>query len=326
MAGDSRQGARGRRGFDPLWLLDLAGVAAAGLLAWRLAGAASLPDVLHAFPLLAELALAVAAVALAVRLADGMNRRRAARRAARQELLRRLSALDEALMDLRRSLSRETARRFVERRDDFAAGLETTLRRLDAEETRLARDGLAFCAVLTTGLADTIPRRAAIVSAGYRLGEEIDRAGRLGELDPAAAADLRGLAEDALAVMDEALFAEWNADHFGRLGAVQRHMGRILERCGEGETVRLIDREAASLFDRLVRHVREKIEVVDALRGWEDVRRPLEFALSDVLPRPRRRAPPPPPRPSVATRFALAPHAGSAGETEPAIRLPAAND
>lgn len=310
--------------FSPLWLLDFAGLAAAGLFGLLLAAPAWLSDSLKA-PLAGEVCLAVVAVALTVRLVDGRNRRRAARLSNRRELLRRLGALDEALMDLRRSLSREAARRFVERRDDFAAGLETTLPFLDAEDARLARAGLGFCATLTAGLADVIPRRAGIVSTGYRIGQEIDRAARRGEMDPEGALHLHALIDDALAVLDEALFAEWNADHFGRLGAVQRHFGRLIERRG-GDTARGIDHDAALLFEALVAHVRDKIEVVDALRGWEDVRRPLEFALSDVKPRPRRGVAPLPPRPSVASRFAVAPVAGTHGDAEPPARLPAAND
>jgi len=310
--------------FNPLWLLDFAGLAAAGLFTLLLVGPAWLPHLFHT-AVVSQTCLTIVGVALTVRLVDLRSRRRAARLGNRRELLRRLGALDEALMDLRRSLSREAARRFVERRDDFSAGLETTLPYLDAEDVRLARAGLGFCATLTAGLADVIPRRAAIVSTGYRIGQEIDRAARRGEMDPEGAQLLHALVDDALAVLDEALFAEWNADHFGRLGAVQRHFGRLIERRG-GETARGIDRDAAVLFQTLIAHVRDKIEVVDALRGWEDVRRPLEFALSDVKPRPRRNVAPLPPRPSVASRFAVAPVAGAQGEAEPPARLPAAND
>lgn len=306
--------------FNPLWLLDLAGLAAAGLFAALGVAPQAIPAGLQ-FPFLGELTLAIAAVALTVRLVDAANRHRAARAAARVQLQRRLESLDEALLDLRRSLSREAARTFIERRDAFAAGRDAALPRLDPAVAELAGRGLAICAKLTEALAGSIPRRAAIVSAAYRLAQEIGRAGRRGELDPYAAGDLRALIEDALGVMDEALYAEWNADHFGRLGAVQRHFARRIER-RDGETVRLIDREAAALFDALIGHVREKVVLVDRLAEWEAVRAPLEFALSGV-PAPAR---PAPPRPSLAPRFAVAPTAGDrTTETLPRL-LPAAND
>ena len=306
--------------FNPLWLLDLAGLAGTVLFAVLALAPQALPA-LSSLPFAGELALAAAAVALTVRMVDAANRVRASRAAARTELHRRLAALDEALGDLRRSLARETARTYLDRRDAFAAGLEAVAPRLSSAALVLGEHALTLCERMTEGLADSIPRRAAIVSAAYRLGDEIGRAGRRGELDPYAAGDLRALIEDALGVMDEALYAEWNADHFGRLGAVQRHFARRIER-REGETVRAIDREAAGLFDALVGHVRDKVALVEALAEWKAIHQQLGFALSGVRP-PSRSAPS---QGSTASRFALAP---TAGERRPqaAPRLsPAAND
>lgn len=305
---------------NPLWLLDLAALGAAAAFAWIAAGPRPLPELL-AFPLAGELALGIVAVAVVARTLDLRARRRAAEAAARSELARRLETLDEALMDLRRSLSREAARRFLERKDAFASGLEAFRARLEAPTERLARQGLDLCEGLTAGLALTIPRRAAITSAAYRLSQEIARAGRRGELDPYAAGDLTALIEDALGVMDEALYAEWNADHFGRLGAVQRHFSRRVER-RDGEVVRRIDGEAATLFDALVGHVRDKVALVEVLANWERVRFALAFALSGVRAPPR----PAPERPSVAARFAVSPIAGARTVEALPRRLPAAND
>lgn len=323
--GQDRSGFR----FNPLWLLDLMGLAGAGLFVALAVAPWVLPGLLKV-PFVAELALAVAAVALTVRLIDAVNRARATRDAARAELQWRLEALDEALLDLRRSLSREAARRFIERRDAFAVGLDAALPRLEPSVASLAHRSLELCAGLTGALANSIPRRAAIVSAAYRLGQEIDRAGRRGELDPYAAGDLRALIDDALGVMDEALYAEWNADHFGRLGAVQRHFGRRIER-RDGETVRLIDREAAALFDGLVGHLREKVALVDVLVEWEAVRAPLAHTLSGFgsAARPQVRSPQGLGRErstSLDARFALVPLAVARTDDPGPRRLSAAND
>ncbi|HYE43576.1 MAG TPA: hypothetical protein VEA15_09300, partial [Caulobacteraceae bacterium] len=136
--------------------------------------------------------------------------------------------------------------------------------------------------------------------------------------------ELCGLVEDAMAVMDEALYAEWNADHFGRLAAIQRCFGRSIER-QDGEIVREVDRQAAELFERLVRHLREKVDIVDALHGWDDVARRFEFALAGAGGTLARLRPAPPRRP-LAERFALAPAAGATAHEPAPLRLPAAND
>ena len=305
-----------------LWLLDLAGILGAAGFAWLLFRPA-LPFSLDVQPV-RELCLAVAVLAAGVRILDMRARRRAGRAEGRRELVRRISVLDDALMDFRRSLSREAARRFVERRSQFAAALDAGALHLAEHEQGLADEALAFCARLTDGLGETIRGRAAIASLAYRLRQEIARAGRRGEAAPPVVDELCALVEDALAVMDEALYAEWNADHFGRLAAIQRSFGRSIER-QDGETVREADRQAAELFDRLLRHLRDKVDIVDALHGWDDVARRFEFALTGPGGTVARHRPPPPRRP-LAERFALAPAAGAAPREPAPLRLPAAND
>ncbi len=311
--------------FNPLWLLDAAGIAGAVSFVFLAVAPPALPPFLDAL-LLREGALAVAVLAAAVRLVDLRNRRARARAAARSELLRRLTALDDALMDLRRSLSHETSRRFVERRVGFAAGLDRIRRSLGETEAGLAEAAVEICKTLAEELTRAIPRRAAIASVAYRLRQEADRAVRRGEISPMVARELSSLIEDGLAVMDAALFAESNADHFGRLGAVQRSFARQLEPW-DGEIVRQIDRQAADLFAELNRHVRDKVDVADTLTAWEGVREPLEFALAGADAVRPRRMPPVQPRPRLSRRFDTAPAPGDRGDA-PALplRLPAAND
>lgn len=319
MPASGREQGGGAR-FNPLWLLDLAAAAGALAFGWIAFAPRPLPAFLG-FPLAGELALSLVGVGLIARALDTAARRRTAEAEARQALLQRLDGLDEALMDLRRSLSRDGARRFVEAREAFERALASGARRLDRRAVALARRGVELCAGLTAALSESIPHRAAVVSMAYRLGQEIGRAGRRGELDPYAAGDLRALIEDALGVMDEALYAEWNADHFGRLGAVQRHFARRIER-RDGETVRQIDREAAGLFDALIGHVREKVALVETLAAWEQVRDGLGRALSGRTSPPRAA----PPRPSMAARFAVSPSAGQDARGERPRLLSAAND
>lgn len=319
MGSREREAGRGLRA-DPLWLLDFAGLAGAGLFAWTVAGVGGLPALL-AYPFVRELALAAAAIALIVRLLDLAARRRSARSAAQAEVARRLDLLDDALLDLRRSLSREPARRFMDCHGAFEGALNASHGRLNAAAARLAPECLAACGPIAEDLTRTVPHRAEIASRAYRLTQEIGRAGRRGELDPYAAGDLNALIEDALGVMDEALYAEWNADHFGRLGAVQRHFARRVER-REGDVVRRIDAEAAGLFDLLNTHVREKVALLDRLAAWGRIRDDLRFALGGV----RRKAPEPLLPQPVAARFAVAPRAGRSQAAQRPLHLPAAND
>lgn len=307
-----------RSRFDPLWLLDAAGVLGFAGFAW-LALRPALPPPLDP-GVVRDLALAIAILALGVRILDLRARARARIRERRGEALRRLVALDDALMDLRRSLSREAARRFVERRAGFQEVVSGAGRWLSPRETGQAADVLAFCGRLTEELADAIRRRAAIASLAYRLRQEISRAGRLGEAPRETVDELCALVEDACAVMDEALYAEWNADHFGRLAAVQRCFARVIERC-EGEVVRNVDEQAARLFEQLNGHLREKVRMVEALQAWDRTCRDLETALGGLGVRQHR---PAAPAQRVAERFALAPAAGPR-PVEP-VRLPAAND
>lgn len=312
------------RAFNPLWLLDAAGLLAAAALAWLLASPPALADGLT-LPLLREACLAVVVVALSVRILDGRARSRARRTAARAELLRRLTGLDDALMDLRRSLSRDAARRFVERRAAFAEGMEATRKHLDDADGRQAAAGVAFCAELTDGLAETVRRRAGIASLAYRIRQEIGRARRRSEIDQPLADELSALVEDALAVMDEALYAEWNADHFGRLAAIQGCFARGVER-GDGEILREIDHQAAELFAALAGHVREKVGVIDALKGWDEVCNRLTYSLAGVAPADRMRPATPARAPALADRFAATPVPASVVRGAQPLRLPAAND
>ena len=82
---------------------------------------------------------------------------------------------------------------------------------------------------MAKSLTDTIHRRADVNTAIERLRREIERAARRGDLDQHDADDMIDIIADAVSVLDEAIYAELNADHFGRLSADQRHFARELD-------------------------------------------------------------------------------------------------
>ncbi|NEX95334.1 hypothetical protein, partial [Caulobacter sp. 17J65-9] len=270
----------------------------------------------------------LAAAALSVRVLNFSLHRRAARADARRELGRRLDGLNDALLDLRRALTRDEVRRFLDRRDAYATSIGLTGRWLsdvemaDAEACAARADGMAEL------LGDTAGRRSGAEALTLRVRREIGRAVRSGELKQPEADDLNDLVDDAVKAADEGLYAEWNADHFGRLSAHQRHFRREIERCTPALAERL-ERHGGALFDHLLQHADAKVAVADLLARWAEAHRSLELRLAGLNPPPR-----PAPAaeeeetPRVAERFVLprAPSAAMFPSGRARLRLPAAND
>jgi hypothetical protein len=307
-----------RFSFNPVWVVDALGLIGLGGFGWAVSAA---PDI-WAGPA-REAGLLLAGCAVVVRALDAVVRRRDRRGEARRELLRRLAALDEALRDLRIALSRDAARRFFDRRAEFAAALPAAQAWLSREEARLVTAGDAFCEDLADWLDGTVVARAGITALADRLRREIDRAAARGDLDPDEAESLADFVRDAVAVMDEAVYAEWNIDHLGRLTANRRHFGRIVERWSE-PAVAEIERHGEALFEALTEHVGRKIELVDRLVAWDLGFRRLEGRLAGL--KTRRPAPRPAAAPArLADRFVAGPVAGAPVNDEiPPVRLPAA--
>jgi hypothetical protein len=272
--------------FNPLWLVD----AGAGLgLVLFIAGWA-----LAAWPalgLLREVGLLFIGCWVVVRALEVILRHRDGRDEQRRELLRRLAVLNDALLELRKSLSRDSMRRFHERHGEYGAGLKLAGPSLSQEEADLAKSCREFCARMDGSLTHTIRNRAELNSAVERLRREIERAARRGDLDQHDADDMIDVIADAVSVLDEALFAELNADHFGRLGADQRHFARELERY-KSSVAGEIERRGRDLFDQLFAHLRQKVEVVDLIEEWNEVYRKLETRLAGLYaPAPKSSSP-----------------------------------
>ncbi|HYF22599.1 MAG TPA: hypothetical protein VD929_04290 [Caulobacteraceae bacterium] len=304
-------------------LVDLLGLAGLGAALWTRVG--PLPGEIAAWSgTIFDAGLMLAACALVVRGVDAVLRRREARGRARDELLRRLAELDAALLDLRATLSPEAARRFVERREAFAAGAELARTRLTRDERAQANACQQFCDQMTEAVAAAVAGRAGAVALAERLAREIDRAARRDDLDRRDADALTDLLDDAARVADEPVFAEWNSDHFGRLAANRRHFGRELGRC-EAHAADRLEQQGLELFDRLLAHVRAKVEIADLLQDWREACGDLEAALSGVTSTARRDRSRAPQR--LADRF---PEAGARGVrvefSAPKRRLTAAND
>jgi hypothetical protein len=301
----------------------------AGLLAfaWSVVGAPGSPEYATAAR---EGGLALVGVALVTRALAAVVRQRDRRSQARRDLALRLAGVNQALFELRRSLSRDNARAFLDARAELTAGLRLAAHRLNAEETRLADALDGCCERLGQSLGATVNRRLGVTTLADRLSREIERADRRGDLDHHDADNLLDLIDDATAVMDEAIYPDWNADHFGRLAADGRAFAREIERYS-APVADQIERHGQELFGLLVEHVNKKVEVVDLILDWEEAYRKLELRLAGVNPDkvltfPSRQARPAP-RPRLVERFRGAPRAEPLDDAEHApIRLPAAND
>jgi hypothetical protein len=342
MAGDDR-GEKGaaanpkKVAFNPLWLVDAG--AGLGLLLF-VAGWALAAD--PALGLLREVGLLFVGCWVVVRALEVILRHRDGRDGQRRELLRRLAVLNDALLEMRKSLSRDNTRRFLDRRAEYAAGFKLAKPSLSSDEAELAKTCGEFCDRMAKSLADTIHRRADVNAAVDRLRREIDRAARRGDLDQHDADDLIDIVADAVSVLDEAIYAEWNADHFGRLTADQRHFARELDRyksAAAGE----IERRGRDLFEQLFVHVRQKVEVVDLVLEWDEVYRKLETRLAGLYVAPPKSGSPkerdkdkkdekPKPRPSERFPMLVRRETDADGDEDlgrrPGLRhrLPAAND
>lgn len=316
---------RGRLRFDPLWISDALGLIGAAAVAGAvvvpgLAGTAAEPA--------REFGAVLAAAAVSVRVLNFSLHRRAARADARRELGRRLDGLNDALLELRRALGRDEVRRFLDRRDAYGQAVVLTGRWLTDDEAADAEACAGLSDRMAELLGDTAGRRSGAEALALRVRREIGRAVRSGELKQPEADDLNDIVDDAVAAADEGLYAEWNADHFGRLSAHQRHFRREVERCTPALAERL-ERHGSALFDHLLQHADAKVAVADLLARWADAHRALELRLAGLTPPPR-------PEPSaeaaeaprVAERFVLprTPSAAMFPTGRARLRLPAAND
>jgi hypothetical protein len=319
---------------NPLWLVD-AGAGLGFLLfvaGWALAA-------YPALGLLREVGLLFIGCWVVVRGLEVVLRHRDGRDEQRRELLRRLAVLNDALLELRKSLSRDNTRRFLDRRAEYATGLKLAKPSLSPDEADLAKTCGEFCDRMAKSLADTIHRRTDVNAAVDRLRREIERAARRGDLDQHDADDLIDIVADAVSVLDEAIYAEWNADHFGRLTADQRHFARELDRyksAAAGE----IERRGRDLFDQLLMHVRQKVEVVDLTQEWAELYRKLEERLAGLYVAPPKTGvakdkakKDEKPKPRASERFPMLVARNEPDEDEdrrplPGLRprLPAAND
>lgn len=325
-----RESRTGGFSFNPVWLMDLAGLGGLAAFAWAVGWAEGSPWA--RFETAArEAGLILFGCAVVVRALDFVLHRRDGRRQARRELTRRLIGVNEALFELRKTLSRDHTRTFLDRRAEFVAGLRLAGRYLSDEEARLGEALTAHCDQLSEALGATVHRRFGVTGLADRLSREIERADRRGDIDHHDADNLLDLIDDAIAVMDEAIYADWNADHFGRLSADSRAFAREIERYS-APIADQIERHGQELFGLLVEHVNRKVEVVDLILDWDETYRKLELRLAGVNPDKvlsmaarQARAP----RPRLVERFAAAPPAEAAPEQSDHIvraRLSAAND
>jgi hypothetical protein len=340
MAGDGgkdRSGAsKAHKAFNPLWLVDSAG--ASGFVSFVVGILfASKPSL----ALLRETGLVFMACWLIVRSIDFILRHRDGREGQRRELLRRLALLNDALLELRKSLSRDNTRKFLDRRKEFADGAKLAQGALNDEEAKLVKSVGEFTDDMARELAATVRGRAQVNGETERLRREIERAARRGDLDQHDADDLIDVVNNAVGVLDDAIFAEWNADHFGRLGSELRHFTRELDRY-KSATAGEIERRGRELFDDLQGHVRQKVELVDRIEEWSGMHRKLEMRMSGLpipKPKPKVKGEEEKPKPRPSERFPMlvvrneddaedfGGHGGSGGG-HPGIRhrLPAAND
>jgi hypothetical protein len=268
--------------FNPLWLVDAGGaLALLGFLVSLALPAAPLTGVLR------EAGLIFIGCWAVVRSLEVLLRHRDGRDVQRRELLRRLAVLNDALLELRKSLSRDNTRRFLDRKSEYLSGLKLAKPSLSPKELELAKACGEFCERMAKSLTDSAHRRADVNANVDRLRREIERAARRGDLDQHDADDLIDIVADAVSVLDEAIYAEWNADHFGRLTADKRHFARELERY-KSSTAGEIERRGRDLFDELLAHVGQKVEVVDMIQDWDDSFRKLETRVAGLpLPAPK---------------------------------------
>ena len=315
---------KGRFAFDPLWLLDAAGLVAAGVFAVTGFAEIPLPWANYAAPV-RELSLAFAGVALLTRALALTLRRRDRRLQARHELLRRAAALNEALQSLRGALNRERVRDFKVRLSDLEAGERLAVRWLSTPD-RVELDACRrVCDLLLAEVDQTIEHRLEFMGHANRLQRALARASGEGALSPEAADTLLSLVRDGLAVLDVGLWADLNADHFGRLSADRRAFRHEISRWSSYTADRL-ERQGLELFDRMIEHVKRKVAFADRLAQWEPAFRRLEARLCGLKPA-RSVAPTAPDRP-LGERFALAAAPMTQADTDlaPRIKLAAAND
>lgn len=314
----ARAGAFPAFRFDPLWLADALGAAGLGALVWALSGGPGAPE-------FASIAREAGPLALAIwiggRLTVAAVSGRLKRGAARADIHARLIALDGALADLRRSVTRDSALEFLERADRFAAAFAAGRTGLNGKERGFA----GACAEAAASLADTVRDalgdRHGVEALAERIRRDVLRAERFGDFDTGEAEALLDAMDDAVALLDQALYVEHTADHFGRLEADRRTFHRRLERL-YGAAAARVEERAADLFEALRSQLAVKVAIAEAALEWREAARGLEARLSSAVPSLVAAETAPLPRPPRFATVSLPAQRPSAQ----VIRLPAAND
>lgn len=306
--------------FDPAWLLDAVGAAGAGALAWALTGAPGAPE----FAAVAREAAPLAVAAwIGGRLTVAAVSGRLKRGAARADLYRRLVALDAALAELRRTVSRDTAVAFLDRADAYVSGLTQAKARLSGKERAAARACAEAAVSIAVTVRESLGDRHGVEALAHRIRRDVARAERFGDVEAGDAHGLIDAVDDAMELLDESLYAERNADHFGRLEADRRAFVRRLEWLSGGAATRVEER-GAELFEALRAQLAVKVAVAETAVRWREDARFLEARLASTTA-PSLTAPAPASVPRLP-RFDVAAARAPERPSAQIIRLPAAND
>jgi hypothetical protein len=305
---------------DPVWLLDVATAAGAGALVWAALGAPGAP-------VWADLAREIGPLAIAAGLAGRLTvaavTGRLRRGATRADLYRRLVALDGALEELRRSITRESALEYLERADAFSTALTAGRGRLSGQERKLARGCAEIAAALAGRVRETLADRHGVEALADRIRRDVLRAERFGDFDQGDARGLLDAVDDAVGLLDEAVLPGENVDHFGRLEADRRAFHRRLEWLS-GSVAERVEERGANLFETLRTQLTVKVELAESGVRWRTRARMLEARLSSAaapsVVEPDRQVRRP------VERFDPVERMVPPRPTAQIIRLPAAND
>jgi hypothetical protein len=272
--------SRKRFKFNPLLVVDIAG--ALGVLTFLVSAAVG-DTAARVIEPVRDLSLLLIGCAVVVRGLEFVMRHRDGREGGRREVLRRLSLLDAALRNLFKSLSRDNAHDVRERRRELSEALALAKDLLSEEEGELAKACLAFCDRLEKDLATTVRDRNAITASVEQLKRDIERATRRGDIDPQDADHMLSTIGDSVRLLDDAMFPEWNADHYGQLTANARHFARELDNY-KSSASGVIDELGARFFNQLRDHVDSKVAVMDLLAEWGETYKKLEALIAGLPP------------------------------------------
>jgi hypothetical protein len=322
--GESKGASKSRKAskFNPLRLVDIAGgVAVFVFLVCAMVAMAVGELAARIVEPFRDLALLLIGAAVVVRGLEFVMRHRDTREDGRGEVRLRLALLDDSLRNLFKSLSRDNAYEVRERRRKLSEALALTKDLLSPEEDELAKACLAFCDRLEVELTGNVRERDAIQASVDQLRRDIDRATRRGDIDPQDADHMLSTIGDSLRLLDDAMFPDWNADHFGQLTAHARHFARELDHY-KSSASGMIDEVGARFFSQMREHVNSKVAVMDLLAEWGETHKKFE-ALIAGLPKPEPKDPkekkPEKKPPLPSTRFPIN-HGPSGYQTEDVAR------